>query len=72
MQEPGLRTLFSAVVKALTLEGRPTTDIPIDVEFLLLPNQAAAVTAAVAIAGAAVQTSRSQHERSKLQSLQQW
>eukprot|EP00983_Pelagomonas_calceolata_P132386 1161864-Pelagomonas_calceolata.AAC.7 len=42
---------------------------------LLLLNQAAAVTAAVttvAKAGAAAQTSRSQHERSKLQCLQQW
>eukprot|EP00983_Pelagomonas_calceolata_P079587 1154750-Pelagomonas_calceolata.AAC.3 len=42
---------------------------------LLLPDQAAAVTAAVttvARVGAAAQTSRSQHERSKLQSLRQW
>eukprot|EP00983_Pelagomonas_calceolata_P039781 1137333-Pelagomonas_calceolata.AAC.21 len=39
---------------------------------LLLPDQAAAVTASVTKVDAAAQTSKSQHERSKLQSLQQW
>eukprot|EP00967_Tisochrysis_lutea_P136027 scaffold242066_cov19-Tisochrysis_lutea.AAC.1 len=38
MHDPGLRALFSSVVKAL-MQGRPITNVPFEKRFLLL-NQA--------------------------------